>query len=50
MTLTMSTGCTYGFEAIPSNLQIDHSVQGQVRVTWDFVCTGVIAETWDTSF
>lgn len=52
MVLIASTGGSdskYTFSAIITSLKVDHNVQGQVRVTADFVASGAITEAWVTS-
>jgi hypothetical protein len=47
LTLTAATGCTYTGTAIISNIRHDTDIQGNARMTFEFVFTGVITETWD---
>jgi predicted secreted protein len=48
-TLTCVTGCTYGGTAIVSNVVVGHSISGNASVSFSFVSTGAVTETWDVA-
>jgi hypothetical protein len=49
ITLTAATGCTYTGNVIVSGIAFGHDLQGNATITFNFVFSGAITETWDES-
>ena len=47
MTLTATTGCTYTFTGVISNVSYDRQASGKLNMTFDFESQGVVTQTWD---
>lgn len=47
MTLTATTGCTYAFTAVISGMATGRQYNGRMEVTYSFVSSGAITQTWD---
>lgn len=49
LTLTADTGCTYSGTALLTDIEYGVEKRGEASVTFRFVFTGTITETWATS-
>lgn len=50
LTLTIATGVTYSGSALLSNIAVTSDIKGgDAAITFDFVFTGTITETWATA-
>ena len=49
LTLTATTGCTYSFTAVFSNVKFQRNWAGKLDVSFDFQSSGPITQTWAVS-
>lgn len=49
ITLTVATGCTIAHSALCSDIALSSDVNGEARVTFNWLKSGVITETWAVS-